>query len=136
MKIAGFEKRIFSYLIDLIIPIALSVLLYFIVFRYSPIKTMFTIYVILLTLISITYFIINTIVTYLSNGYTLGNLFFHIRVIGENEKLSFISCVLKYAFLAFPMCAVINAFYMIITHTEITIFDKISLTKTYSTRID
>lgn len=136
MKIAAFENRIFSYLIDLIIPTALSVLLYFTVFRYVSIKTMFAIYVIMLTVISITYFIINTIITYLTNGYTLGNFIFHIKVVGENNRLSFISCVLKYAFLAFPMCAAINALYMIIAHTEITIFDRISSTKTYSTRID
>lgn len=136
MKIAGFEKRIFSYLVDMLIPIAISITLFFTVFIHIHLNTMFFLYVIALSIVSISYLLINTLLTYLTNGYTLGNLIFGIRVISnKNSKLKFVDCFLKYCFLAFPMCAFINMFYMIIVHSERTIFDRLSSTDSLFVRV-
>lgn len=136
MKIAGFEKRIFSYLVDMLIPIAISITLFFTVFIHIHLNTMFFLYVIALSIVSISYLLINILLTYLTNGYTLGNLIFGIRMVSnKNQKLRFVDCFLKYCFLAFPMCAFINVLYMVIVHSERTIFDKLSSTDSLFVRV-
>ncbi len=136
MKIAGFERRIFSYLVDMIIPIIISIILFFVVFIHIHLNTMFVLYVIALSIMSISYLFINTLFTYLTNGYTLGNLIFGIRMVSnKNSKLRFVDCFLKYCFLAFPMCSFINMFYMIIVHSQRTIFDHLSLSDSLLVRV-
>ncbi len=135
MKIANFEKRVISYLIDLGISLGFSFLLYYFALINIDFIKKLNSFVIISLCSSLIYFILNSIITYVSNGYTIGNLFARIKIISEDQnRIHFKNTSLKYCFMCFPICIFVNAIYMLIVHSQKTIFDILSNTISISTK--
>lgn len=133
MKIAHFEKRLISYFIDLVITYGICLAMYYSFLINYEIMRRFGVIFCLLTIGSLIYLLFNTFITKVTNGYTVGNIIMNIKVVNEQDsKISWKNSFLKYLFLCFPLCSIINAFYMLFIHTQISIFDKLSSTKTIS----
>lgn len=135
MKTAKFEKRIFSYLVDLVPCVAIGIVLFIFVFNKIPVIQDLTIYTITFVISSIMYILIWTLILKITNGYTLGGAIFRIKTVSMySERLSIKECFLKNIFLGFFPCVIVNAFYMLIVHTDKTIFDQLSNTISISSR--
>lgn len=127
--IPRFEKRLIAYFIDFIIPIILAFFSYvflwdeFIIFSYLS-------FFIWLELLSFFYFsLINVFLSFITNGRTIGNLIARIKMVNLNAgRITLRQCLLKYLPLSLVPLTIINAFYMLIVHTETTIFDNLSKT--------
>lgn len=126
MNIARYEKRIFAYLIDYLFPILIGVLAFLLLKNYFSYKV-FDIFVIINWFIITAYWIIYIPVLCLFNGNTLGTLIFGIKVIPlKAEKITFKISLIRALTLSIPMMVIINAFYMLVVHSERTIFDILS----------
>lgn len=133
MKIANFEKRLFSYLIDMIFPLALSIISIIFFNKYVFIKINFFKVMTFLGFLYLYFYLINSFLCYVSNGFTLGNACLKIKTIQLNEeRITYKTCFLKYSFLSLLPCVILNACYMLLKHTEMTIFDQISSSITIS----
>ena len=124
-----FEKRLIAYFIDFIIPIILAFFSYvffwdeLIIFSYLSFFIWFE-------LLSFFYFsLINVFLSFITNGRTFGNLIARIKMVNLNAgRITLRQCLLKYLPLSLVPLTIINAFYMLIVHTETTIFDNLSKT--------
>lgn len=126
MNIARYEKRIFAYLIDYLFPILIGVLAFLLLKNHFSYKV-FDIFVIINWFIIITYWIIYIPILFLFNGNTLGSLIFGIKVIPlKAEKITFKISLIRALTLSIPMMVIINVFYMLVVHSERTIFDILS----------
>jgi len=126
MHIARYEKRLFAYLFDYALALALAIVLFFAL--PLPLGVVFKI---VLTQIaaSLIYGIFAGAASFVFNGYTLGFSFVKVRIVRIDEKrLDAKTAFLRSFMLAIFPWAIINAFYMLIVHTERTIFDRISAT--------
>jgi uncharacterized RDD family membrane protein YckC len=135
MQISSFEKRIFAYLVDFLIVLGIAIGIYIFVFMrilnwnweygliFSPI------------IASILFVCFVGNLCYLTNGYTLGNAIFGLKMVSiKFQKLSYRQVMIKYLPLSLIPCMVVNALYMLIKHTEKTIFDELSHTVSVSMR--
>ena len=135
MKIVGFERRIISYFIDMIITFGIALLIYFFVLKNFKFVEYLSIYFWIITIQMILFFINGTFLTFLTNGYTLGNIICQVKMVNHNNvKLSFKSCSLKYCMMSIQAAVIIKALYMIIVRTETSIFDCLSQTILISTK--
>lgn len=135
MKIANFERRVVSYLIDLAISVGFSFLLYYLCLVKVDLFIDFNLFVVILISSSIVNFVINSILCFTSNGYTIGNLFTKIKMTSlDQNRIRIKETLLKYCFLCFPICVIVNVFYMLIVHSQKTIFDILSNTVVISTK--
>ena len=137
MKVAHYEKRILSYLIDFILPLTMSILIYYF-WLIKIINLKDVSFILTIVIVSpILFFIVNVILMRITNGYTIGNFIFGIKTIAsDQERIRLKHCLIKYAFLSFPICILLNAIYMLVVHSQITIFDTISNTNTISIRFE
>lgn len=135
MKIVRFERRVISYLIDLIVTLGIAFLIYFFILKGLPLVEYFSMYFWIATIQMVVFFILCTLVSFLTNGYTLGNFICQVKMVCyEKERLSFTACSLKYCMIAIHAAVFINALYMIIVRTERSIFDSLSQTILVSTK--
>ena len=127
MNIPRFDKRIISYLIDLIIPSILSLLTYFLLKHSFQILDYLTFFL-WVEFFAIVYFLlINSLFAYLFNGNTIGNLFTKTKMVSiDGKRLTLKQVLLKYLPLSLWPTIIINAFYMLYVHTESTIYDTLS----------
>ena len=127
MNIPRFDKRIISYLIDLIIPSILSLLTYFLLKHSFQILNYLT-FVLWVEFVVMVYFLlINSLFAYLVNGNTIGNLFTKTKMVSiDGKRLTLKQVLLKYLPLSLWPTVIINAFYMLYVHTESTIYDTLS----------
>ena len=127
MNIPRFDKRIISYLIDLIIPSILSLLTYFLLKHSFQILDYLTFFLWVEFFAMVYFLLINSLFAYLFNGNTIGNLFTKtIMVSIDGMRLTLKQVLLKYLPLSLWPTVIINAFYMLYVHTESTIYDTLS----------
>lgn len=132
MNIIRYEKRIFAYLIDLFIILALvaagTVILMLRYPNFSQIPWYFIMFIIFAA-IAVSFTVLYSLFMFITNGRTIGSLIFGLKTIHPNlERLTFADCLCKCALLSLVPVVIINAIYMLIIHTEKTAFDR--LTKT------
>ena len=127
MNIPRFDKRIISYLIDLIIPSILSLLTYFLLKHSFQILNYLTFFLWVEFFAMVYFLLINSLFAYLFNGNTIGNLFTKTKMVSiDGKRLSLKQVLLKYLPLSLWPTVIINAFYMLYVHTESTIYDTLS----------
>lgn len=135
MQIAGFEKRVFAFLIDYLFAIALSITLFIFVFS-NLMHLSFEWSYFLVPLFSSIFFVIFVgTMSYLLNGITIGNIIFNLKMVSiKYQRLSARQVYVKYLTLSLIPCSLVNALYMLLKHTEKTIFDELSHTVSISMR--
>lgn len=127
MNIPRFDKRIISYLIDLIIPSILSLLTYFLLKHSFQILNYLTFFLWVEFFAMVYFLLINSLFAYLFNGNTIGNLFTKTKMVSiDGKRLTLKQVLLKYLPLSLWPTVIINAFYMLYAHTESTIYDTLS----------
>lgn len=127
MNIPRFDKRIISYLIDLIIPSILSLLTYFLLKHSFQILNYLTFFLWVEFFAMVYFLLINSLFAYLFNGNTIGNLFTKTKMVSiDGKRLTLKQVLLKYLPLSLWPTVIINAFYMLYVHTESTIYDTLS----------
>ena len=127
MNIPRFDKRIISYLIDLIIPSILSLLTYFLLKHSFQILNYLTFFLWVEFFAMVYFLLINSLFAYLFNGNTIGNLFTKTKMVSiDGKRLTLKQVLLKYLPLSLWPTIIINAFYMLYVHTESTIYDTLS----------
>ena len=127
MNIPRFDKRIISYLIDLIIPSILSLLTYFLLKHSFQILDYLTFFLWVEFFAMVYFLLINSLFVYLFNGNTIGNLFTKTKMVSiDGKRLTLKQVLLKYLPLSLWPTVIINAFYMLYVHTESTIYDTLS----------
>lgn len=127
MNIPRFDKRIISYLIDLIIPSILSLLTYFLLKHSFQILDYLTFFLWVEFFAMVYFLLINSLLAYLFNGNTIGNLFTKTKMVSiDGKRLTLKQVLLKYLPLSLWPTIIINAFYMLYVHTESTIYDTLS----------
>lgn len=127
MNIPRFDKRIISYLIDLIIPSILSLLTYFLLKHSFQILDYLTFFLWVEFFAMVYFLLINSLFAYLFNGNTIGNLFTKTKMVSiDGKRLTLKQILLKYLPLSLWPTVIINAFYMLYVHTESTIYDTLS----------
>ena len=127
MNIPRFDKRIISYLIDLILPSILSLLTYFVLKHSFQILDYLTFFLWVEFFAMVYFLLINSLFAYLFNGNTIGNLFTKTKMVSiDGKRLTLKQVLLKYLPLSRWPTVIINAFYMLYVHTESTIYDTLS----------
>ena len=132
MQIASFEKRVFAYIIDFGLCLTASILFYIFVcqniFMWHSIFSL-----VVCPVVSSFLFILLGFLVYFTNGVTLGNAIFKLKMVSiKFQKLSLRQVMVKYLPLSLIPCVIINAIYMLVKHTEKTIFDNLSHTVSVS----
>lgn len=131
---ARFNKRVIAYLIDLLISYGIGAWLS----SYLYLKTSFPWYFSLFLTILICYLVyilINTPFMAISRGKTFGGLILGIKMVTkDNHNVSFRQIFIKNIYLGLLPFSIANAIYMLIVHTEITLFDKMTDTITIDTK--
>lgn len=132
MNIIRFEKRIFSYLVDIFFVlgvVAAGTVILMIKFpKISEIPWYFIMFIILFAIFFV-YTLIHTLTMFLTNGRTLGSCIFGLKTIHPNlERLTFADCLCKCSLMSLIPVVIVNGIYMLAIHTEKTAFDR--LTKT------
>ena len=130
MKIARFDKRIIAYLIDMVLAIGSGSYLA-VFFATLTNWTMPWYFIILIGQFS-SYFIyclLTICALHWSNGYTIGSAILGIRTIHQDHsRVSVGDAIVKGVTLGILPMALINAIYMIVVHTEKTVFDRLTNT--------
>lgn len=139
MEIARYEKRLIAYLIDFLVALipafASFITLYFYLKPIVTIPAYF--YALAAQLFTyIFYFIFTFLFLIISKGYTLGMLIIGTKVIHTskrppNARESFLRSI---SLGLLPM-VIVNIGYMLIVHTEKTIFDRLSETIVVDARL-
>lgn len=128
MEIARFDKRIIAYCIDMIIAVAAGIATSVIL----AINTNWSIPWYFLILIGQTtgYFVYCLFVICAlcwTNGFTLGGVILGIRSIHlDRKRISVGDAIVKGVTLGIIPMAFVNAVYMLVIHTEKTIFDRLT----------
>ncbi len=132
MNIASYTKRVWSYVIDAFLAIVCSLALFIILYIYqSWIRSIPAFFVIIAFFFIewLLYTFIYSLWLFISNGRTLGSLIFGTRVVHNDvSRLSFGDCLARCASEGVLVLVAIDLIYVLIKHTEKTIFDRLSLT--------
>lgn len=126
MKIAKFNKRVFSYLVDLIICFCAGGFASFPLYKFTKIPLYFNI---LLTLVIcyFVYLIFCILFMIIVRGMSLGSLIFGVKHVNEDgSNISIRNVIIKNLYLGLIPFTIVNAIYMLSIHTQKTIFDKIT----------
>mgnify|MGYP001313710198 FL=1 len=130
MNIARFDKRIFGWLIDEILPLGGGVTLAY--FLWVWMGTQMSIFLIVfLSVIGdyILYILINAITMSITRGATIGMAIFGIKTVHpEGVKLKAGECWLKCLLTGVIAMDFINAIFMLSVHTERSAFDRMTNT--------
>ncbi|MCQ2792244.1 MAG: RDD family protein, partial [Bacilli bacterium] len=126
MEIARFNKRALSYLIDFLLTFGIGVALSIPLFIYTEIPWYFSI-ILLMIICYLTYLLIHVTTMLLSRGRTLGAAIFGIKTVTkDNKPISGRNVWIKELYLGLLPFVIANAIYMLIIHTEQTLFDRIT----------
>ncbi len=136
MNIARYEKRIGGWLVDKAISYCvLGLAIWLFVSLLGP---DFSAYLSVLLSILVSYFffvIFNTLFLWISNGRTVGNLIFGIKVSHPSgNRLGFTESLLKSLLVGAMAMDIINSVYMLSNHTERSVFDRMTNTNVIDTR--
>lgn len=136
MNTVKLSKRIFAYLIDLVIvtlPIIafLNWLFYYVNMSFNYSIPWYFLLLAGFSLKWIVYTFFSILFLFIFNGRTLGNLILGIKIVHSDLKhLSFLDTICISAVHGLLSMMIISLFYMIIVHTERSVSDR--LTDTYS----
>lgn len=126
MEIARYERRVLAYLFDLLICLGMAIGTWLII-RHNWNLTYVMQILICETLMGAYYFLFAGIVLKWTNGYTLFGALMRTKVIHIDDRdISYRDAFLRSMCLAIFPWVIVNAFYMLIIHTERTIFDKLT----------
>lgn len=132
MNIASYTKRIWSYIIDAFLASICALAIFVVLFFYQTWIRNVPIFFVILSFFFIEwllYTLFFSLWLFASNGRTLGSLIFGTRVVHSNiSRLSYGDCIARCASEGVLVLVVIDMFYVLIKHTEKTIFDRLSLT--------
>jgi len=124
MRIARYEKRLFAYLFDFILATAGAVAIFFLV----PMNIGTVLKILLSQVVAaLIYALMTGLQLWIFNGYTLGSSFVRIHAVRIDEKrMNLKTALLRSITLCIFAWAVVNAIYMLVVHTERTLFDRLS----------
>lgn len=126
MEIARYERRVMAYLLDILMCLGCAFAVWFFVgwMRLLPIVAQI---VILELLMGFFYMLFGGIFLKWSNGYTLGGAFMRIKVVHMDDRdITYRDAFIRSVGLSIIPWVLVNAVYMLIVHTERTIFDKMT----------
>ncbi len=126
MEIARYERRVLAYLLDILLCLGCAFVVWFFVdwIRFLPVVVQI---VILELLMGLFYMLFGGILLKWSNGYTLGSAIFRIKVVHMDDRdITYRDAFIRSITLSIVPWVVVNAVYMLIVHTERTIFDKLT----------
>lgn len=136
MEIARYEKRVFGWLIDRLLSLAVGVGLFY-PYRLLLGPSFSLYFLVLFCILSAYFFYLLTVFPFLwiSNGRTLGGLLFGVRTFRpDGSRLSFSDAFLKALLTGVVTMALTNALFMLFTHTERSAFDRLTNTIVIDTR--
>lgn len=126
MEFARFNKRVFSYLVDFVFAFGLGAAFGCLLFIFTSIPWYFSLLITFL-FCYIAYLLINVPIMHFSSGRSIGAFIFGIRTVNQNnEPISLHNIWIKNLYLGLIPFVLANAIYMIIVHTEQTLFDRIT----------
>mgnify|MGYP003296244331 CR=1 FL=1 len=128
MEIARFNKRVFSYLVDFFISFGIGGALSSLLFIFTSISWYFSMILTFVICYAI-YLLINIPVMYFSKGRSFGAFIFGIKTTTKDNKvISTRNIWVKQLYLGLIPFVLANAIYMLVVHTELTLFDRITNT--------
>ena len=129
MEVARFNKRAFSYLIDFLISYGIGIGLSSLIFIFATGFPWYFGILISFVICYVTYLLINVPMMYFSKGRSFGALIFGIKTVTkENANISIRNIWIKQLYLGLIPFVIANAIYMLVVHTEQTLFDRITNT--------
>lgn len=129
MEIARFYKRVFSYLVDFLISFGIGGGLSSLIFIFAPQIPWYFSMLLSFVICYAIYLLINIPVMHLSKGRSFGAFIFGIKTTTkENGRISLRNIWVKQLYLGLIPFVVANAIYMLVIHTEQTLFDRITNT--------
>lgn len=128
MDIARYEKRIISFVLDEIVALIPALIIGLIMYFGLNFRSHFLAYATIFVFVWYAfYIIINTLYLTFSNGFTLGSHLTRTRVVHRSKKkIGFSDSFIRSIMIGILPMVIINAFYMITRHTELTAFDRIT----------
>ena len=134
MNIASFTKRTFAYLIDLVLTILLPMAAFVLGYIFWPEFQSIPIYFVIMAFVVIAwliYFVFCSIYMAISNGRTVGLAIMGLRVIHQDlKRISFGESLARCAACGLLIMVIVNAFYVVGTKTEKSVFDRLTNTLT------
>lgn len=132
MNIASFSKRIWAYIIDFVltalIPGGTLTLLYIFVPEMNDIPVYFIVFGVIFTHWFV-YFLVIGFYIFVTNGRTIGNLLLGLRIIHPHiKRLSLGDAFGRSAAQGLVILPIISILYVIIIHTEKSVFDRMTKT--------
>jgi len=138
MPIARFDKRIGGWLIDKLLSFGVLAGVLAVEILFLPRN--FSLFLEILIAIASGYVFYAIAVfwfLYLSNGYTLGMAIFGIRTChATEERIRFKEAFIKALMTGFAAMDLINAIYMLSSHTERSVFDRLTNTLVIDVRAE
>ena len=130
MNIARYEKRVGAWLFDKVLSLpAFCFALFMLSFRLrDPIPLVFSIVISVLCAFAF-YFLLTFSLMWISNGSTLGGIVFGVRAFHPSGgRIKGRECFLKCLMTGVTAMAVASSCFMLFTHTEHSIFDRLTNT--------
>ncbi len=129
MEIARFNKRVFAFLVDYLSPMTIGAVLSYPLFKFVDGLPLYFAIIISALICYGVYLLFNVPIMYFSKGSTLGSFIFRIKTVKkDNSKLTIRSILVKHLYLGLLPFTIANAIYMLVVHTEQTLFDRITNT--------
>jgi len=126
MEIARYERRVLAYLLDILLCLGCAFVVWYFV-EWSHFLPVVVQIVILELLMGLFYMLFGGIFLKWSNGYTLGSAILRIKVVHMDDRdISYRDAFIRSICLSIIPWVLVNAVYMLIVHTERTIFDKLT----------
>lgn len=126
MEIARFEKRVLSYIIDMIFPYSIGIVSGVMLFIYTPLPWYFSL-LLLFLFCFLAWLLINIPAMGFSHGHGIGSAIFGLKTIRKDGKdISWKIVWVKNLYYALLPFMIVNAVYMLVIHTERTVFDRIT----------
>lgn len=128
MSIARFEKRVFAYLIDTIFAILISIPLTLLICYATNWSMPWYFGLLICQLFAwFIYALFSSCAVHWSNGYSIGGAIFGIKSVHrDGKRISVADAVVKGVCIGIWPFVLANAVYMLIVHTEITVFDRMT----------
>ena len=130
MNIAKYSKRIAAYIWDFLLSSLFAGLILFLVlyFNHDLLKTPLFYLILAFFLVEwLTYTILNSLISFISNGRTLGKLICGLRIVHKDiSRLHYGDCLTRAISEGLFVMAIIDMFFVLIRHTDKTTFDRLS----------
>lgn len=132
MNIANFTKRIFAYIVDILISASFVIAGIVLGTMFSQDFRAIPVYFIVMAAFAsqwLVYLIINTFLIFLTNGRTIGCYIFGLRIVHNDiSPITFGDAITRSASEGLIVLAIVGLFYLATVHTEKTVFDRMTNT--------